>query len=498
MANLPPFWGPAEGVDSKDYLFMMAGDTPVSTPTSLLGHAVTSPSADSSDALTVTRVELRNGRIKTLVRTKRAAEVRSRTYTIGFPAGSLWTPAQQLAFKRNCRRTFFMKYLCSSEARFNHADIFPDGLLDEPVEEGDLITVDDENVISSTSVLTVTEKLRLWAQGYEIIYTNADTPIVQLFSSAFTTVDCPGCDEGVGLGIIVGGGDGTAAPEGFLTDDRFGSAPTGLPIGGTLTDFAYALATKGDVIVAGTADSPVAASTAGTLRVSQDGGVSFTAVSGITSPIFGIAYFGSTIIAVGGTGAGAPVMFVSFDKGTSWTQITSTILSGLTTAATAIASDVEADNFYIVGEGGMLIKGRFIGDSVMLSNITANLPGGPGALNTVNVFSKDFIAVGGAANYYAESLDGGTTWTQPAVPGSAAVVGIAGNEHRAIVATADGLHVRDLFTDFVYTTLVLENGQVVTGNYTSVNMNVEDDFNIFMATTDDAEVVFGKPFYPNA
>jgi hypothetical protein len=497
MANLPAFWGPAEGIDSKDYLFMMAGDTPISTPVSLLGHAVTSPSADSSDALTVTRVELRGGRIKTVVKVKRAAEVRSRTYTIGFPAGALWTPAQQLALKRNCRRTFYMKYLCPAETRYNHADIFPDGLLDEPVEEGDLVTIDDENIISSTSVLTISEKLRLWAQGYEIIYTNGETPVQQLYASAFMTVDCPGCNEGIALDIVVTGGDGTAVPEGLLTDDRFGSAPTTLTIGGTATDFAYAVATRDDVIVAGTSDAPVATGTAGTLRVSQDRGASFTAVAGVVAPIFGIKYFGNSIIAVGGTAAGAPVMYVSEDNGTSWTTVTSSAFPAAA-AFTAVASDTEGDNFYVVGEAGTLLKGRFVGSAVQVVDISANLPGAPGALNAVNVFNKDHLAVGGAAGYYAESLDGGATWTEPGIPGSAAIVGIAGNEHRAVVATVDGLHKRDLFTDFVFSTITLENGQAVTGNYTSVTMNVDDDFNIFLATTDDGEVVFGKPFYPNA
>src|SRR5689334_3619106 len=158
MSTVPSYWGPADGVDSKDYLLMMEGDTAISSPISLLGHALTNPSADSSNALTVTRLQLKNGKIQTVVRTKRAAEVRSRSYTLGFPAGALWSPAQQAALREGCKKTFFMKYLCPEDRRYNHADVFPDASMDEPVEAGDLITIDDATILSSTAALTVAEK----------------------------------------------------------------------------------------------------------------------------------------------------------------------------------------------------------------------------------------------------------------------------------------------------------------------------------------------------
>ena len=56
------FFGPKEGIDTKDYLFEMEGSTPVSRPESLVGHTLTNANVNLSDALQITRVELKRGR----------------------------------------------------------------------------------------------------------------------------------------------------------------------------------------------------------------------------------------------------------------------------------------------------------------------------------------------------------------------------------------------------------------------------------------------------
>ncbi len=490
MANVPSFFGPADGVDSKDYLLLMAGDTPTSSPISLIGHALTNPSADSSNALTVTRVELRNGKIKTVVRTKRAAEVRSRSYTIGFPAGALWSPAQQAALKQGCRKTFYMKYLCAEDRRFSHAEIFPDALMDSPVEAGDLITIDDATLLSATSNMTVTDKERLWALGWETVYDGAD----KIDAVAFQSVECPGCSDTPGLSLFAAGGDGTAAPTVTDTDDRF-STISARVTGATAGDNVMALATKGSVVVIGTADKRDATAATGSIRVSTDGGVSFTAVAGLTLPIYDIVFAGDSIIAVGGIAAGPAKMYVSADKGATWTTVTNAALPAASNLK-AIAWDVDAAKFYAAG-GAKLLSGTVSGTSVALTDISANVSGIAG-LTEVHVFSSGYVAVGGASNFYAESLNGGTTWANVSIPGSDAVTGIAGDKHRSVVTTTTAICIRDVMNDFVYTAITLENGQTVTGLYTDVQMNLDQDRNIFVAVTDAAEIVFGKPFYPNA
>lgn len=499
MANVPAYFGPPEGIDSKDYLFLMAGDTPISKPVSLLGHTLTNPNVELSDALTVTRVELRNGRIRTIVRTKRAPEVRSRTYTIGFPPGALWTPAMHAALRPGgCRKTFYMKYLCPDDTRFEHVEIMPDGLLDPPQEEGDLITVDEENIIGMTSTLNVTERIRAWNLGWDLIFTDGDGS--PLNGVGFTTADCPTCADVPGLGLIAAGGVGGAedAVVALLTDDRFASTPTAMTTGIADGNVVKTVYTDGATVLLGFADDPAiaTAATGGIVR-SNDGGLSFAAVSGITTPINKIFAVGDVIVAVGGTGAGAPTIHFSSDKGASWTASTSTLLAG-TDALVSGAYDKDADRIYFVGEGGTLLVGQLTGDTLVLTDISANLPGAPGTLNAVNVFFKDHVAVGGAAGYYAESFDGAVEFVEVAVPGSAAITAIAGNQHRAVVAAGTALYERDPLNDFNYEAVVLGNGVTVTGDYTAVVMGVDGDFNMFAAVTDDGEVVVGKPYYPNA
>lgn len=490
MANVPSFFGPAEGVDSKDYLLLMAGDTPTSSPISLIGHALTNPSADSSNALTVTRVELRNGKIKTVVRTKRAAEVRSRSYTIGFPAGALWSPAQQAALRQGCRKTFYMKYLCAEDRRYSHAEIFPDALMDAPVEAGDLITIDDATLLSATSNLTVTDKERLWALGWNKVYDGAD----KFDAVAFQSVDCPTCSDVPGLSMFAAGGNGTLAPTVSDTDDRFSTVAARVT-GATAGDNVMALATKGNVVVIGTADKRDATAASGSLRVSTDSGVTYTAVAGITLPIYDIVFAGDSIVAVGGIAAGAAKMYVSADKGASWTTVVNTVLPA--TGLKAVSYDAATGKIYAAG-AAKLISAVINGATVTtMTDISANVAGIAG-LSEVHVFSQDFLAVGGASGFYAESIDGGATFTYPGVPGSDAVNGIAGDKHRQVVVTDTAVCIRDVMNDFVYTSVTLENGQTVTGNYTDVQMNLENDRNIFVAVTDAAEVVIGTPFYPNA
>ncbi len=489
MASVPAYFGPADGIDSKDYHFMMQGATPVSPPISLIGHALTNPSADSSNALTVSRVELRNGRIRTVVRTKRAAEVRSRSYTIGYPAGALWTPAQQAAQRAGCRSTFYMKYLCPADRRYNHAEIFPDALLDAPVEAGDLITIDDATVLSATSNMTVSDKERLWALGWEKVYDGAD----KFDAVAFQSVNCPGCADAPGLSLFAAGGNGSIAPTVTDTDDRFASVVARVT-GATAGDNVMALATRGNVVVIGTADKRDATAISGSLRVSTDSGVTFAAIAGLVLPIYDIIFAGDTIVAVGGLAAGAAKIYLSVDNGASWTTVVNTALPA--TGLKGVSYDESTGKLYFVGAAKAL-TGTLVGTSVQLVDISANIAGIAG-LTEVHAFGDNFVAVGGLSSFYAESQNGGSTFTYPNIPGSDAVTGIAGDKHRSVVVTTTAVCVRDLLTDFVYTPVVLENGATVTGLYTDVQMNLEEDRNLFVAVTDAAEVVIGKPFYPNA
>lgn len=491
------YFGNFNGIDTKDYVLMMDGTTVVARPQDLVGHTVTSPNVDLSDALTVTQARLQNGRIKTVTITKRAPEERGRQYTIGFPPGALWTPVMQLALRTGCRSTFYMKYLCPADVRLEHAEILPDALLDPVQPEGDLILTEEEAVVAYTSTLRISEQRRLWGLGYSKIFTEAaDTP---LYSVDFATADCPTCSDVPGLGFFVGGGDGVAVPLVLGTEDRFADTDT-LVTGGAAAQIATATENDGALLLEGLASAAVPTALAtGSLRVSRDAGATWAAATGVTSPIYDIVITGSAILAVGGVGAGAAKVFASFDRAVTWTDVASTALSA-TEALTSISYDVDSDAFYAVGEGGTLYKLTISGTSVTISDLSANLPGAPGLLKRVKVLAKDFVAVGGAAGYYAESFDGGATFAQRSVSGAVAISGIAGNRYRTVVSAGTALYERDVLNDYEFALVTLESGVAVTGDYTEVTEveTYDGNFNMFIAVTDEGEVVLGKPRYPNA
>jgi hypothetical protein len=497
--NAYGFWGPPEGIDTHDLLLYLDGDTPVSRPQKLIGHALTNPNVDQSDALTITRVKLSGGRVKVVVITKRAPEERGRQYTINFPSGTLWSAALEAALRPGCRKTAYIRYLCPTDRKYNYSDVLPDALFDPPQPAGDLITVDDVNPVSFTSVMRISEQFRIYELGYDLAYSDA-TVSLKFTSVAFLTADCPTCSDIPGLGFVVGGGDGAAAFYAKETDDRWATAPSALAVGAGVADYVNAWYNDGSLLIAGFADKDViTASASGGLAVSRDGGVTWGLVAAITVPIWGITRLGDTLLAVGGTAAGAPVLYSSEDNGKSWTASTSALITG-TAAFLAVAADNDAGAAYIVGEGGLFIKVTISGSALVLSDYSANLDGAPGDLNTVCVLAQDFIAVGGAAGYYAESLDGGATSVQITVAGTDAIKRIAGNRWRTMVAALDALYDRSVLTNYEYELVALEGGAVVSGNYTDLQMRVGsgDDFNMFVAVTDAAEVVLGKSFLPNA
>lgn len=488
------YFGPPEGIDSKDYLFQMQGRTIVSRPESLIGHSLTNPSVDLTDSLKVNQVQLVRGRIKTITITKRAPEARGFSYTMGFPNGALWTPAMQAAQRPGCRNTYFLKYLCSADRRYSHVHILPDATLSPPIEEGDIITIDDTNLIAFTSTLESPRKDTLFVLQYEKLYTETDK---QLYGVRFTTAECPSCADVPGLGLISVGGDGTAAASNLITDDRFTSVTK--PTAGGTGNYGTSVYQEGSLVVTTYADEPLPAgpATAGAIAVSNNGWLSNpTVVSGITVPLYGVDSLNGTLIAVGGTGAGAAKVYFSLDEGATWTEYTGTLPA--TDAFTDIAADNKGFAAYIVGESGKLFKATAPGRTVTLVDISSSLPGSPGALYVVEVLGENHVIVGGAAGYVAESTDAGASWSQISVAGSTAVYAIGGDRFRTIIAAGTAFYERSPLTDMQFVAGELESGQTITGDIQSITVGVDGDFNLIAMVTDDGEVVLGHSFLPNS
>jgi hypothetical protein len=492
MPFTPEKWGPEN--TSQDYEFMMEGETPVSQLISLVGHALTSPAQDLTDPVTVPSVRKVGGRIKRFTKTIRPAEQTSQTFTILF-GSSLWTPALQRARSTGaCPTKFYAVRLCPDEPQYQHAYIYPEAILNPPVRANDFITIEDVTPVDWQTEMRVEQELILYYLG-GFLKTDTATPF---YAVGFLSEDCASCSSGVQYSdaIAVGGIGGGADPLIIVrTDDRFASVDN-VTNPGPVGHVGVALYTLGDVALAGFRDDPAYATsvTGGTL-FSNDGGLTFTIDSNITVPVNGVGFFGGEYIAVGGIGGGQAILWTS-TTGISWTSIASANLPA-TSAALAVAVDEEKGRIYITCEDGILLKGLSQAGSITLEDISANLPGAPGDLLAVAVLAPDHIAVGGASGYYAESFDGGTTWEEPAVPGTAIIYAIAGTDNQSLLGAGAVFYKRNALTAMGYSAVVLENGATITGDVRGVAKAL-DEFNWFLGVTDDGEIVSFSPMFPNA
>lgn len=489
---LPSFWGPKNGLDSKDYLLYMTepGLSPVTRPIKLLAHSLTSPNQNLIDAVLYTTVEEVGGGIRVVTRVKRAAQETYRTYTIGLPS-AIWTPVMEQALNGNCPSTFFMIYLCPSDDIYAHWYIFPEAYLNPPIEAEDVITNGEEtNIITMTSELQTPKRLTGYGLRYDVVYDAA----AALYDIAFTEADCRGClSSGYAQKMIAVGGDGVAIPLVINTINRFSSIST-YTSGSVATNLGQAVYRKDDFILAAFLVEGVPDT--GEIRRSLDGGTTWTVVGSYTEIIYDILEIDGTFLFVGGDSTGGAVA-ISFNQGTTITAITSAAIPA-GSALRSVDYDLSTNKVYISGDGGTLLVGNFNGSTLSLQDISGNLPGAPGILYRVLVRGDKEIVVGGAAGYLAESHDGGVTFTALAIGTSSAIRGLAGNLYRLLVGAGTGIFEQTALTDMELRSVTLSNGATITGDITNIVMNLEDDFNRYAIITDDGEVVMAVPNYPNA
>lgn len=489
MAYNPSKWGPATS-NKGDYEFMMQPKYRYEEPISLLEHAVTSPSQNLTDPVVVVQQKKVRGKIMTFEKVIKGAEQTGMTYTMLFPS-SLWTPAMHranLGAGGTITTDFFALYLCPSNDDYRHAYIWPEGYMDPPSEVEDFLinTNDAGTPLTHQTTLRVAERLTQFALLF-----NEQTVITDqaLTAVSFVLPDCFDVTTEVWTDIVVGEDGDAAAPKSYVSDDRFATntgSTTGAPTGSMIED----IYSDGDTVLMAYSDGVgVGSGVIGGTAISADGGVTFTLDADITEPVYGVTKFGGSYVAVGGTGAGAGLIWTSSD-GVNWDAVTSTILSGATDALTDI--DVDGDVFYAVGEGGTLVRGQYSGDSIVVNDLSANLPGTPGTLNKVLVLTEDNFIVAGAAAYMAETEDGGETFVQIPFPGSASIVALDGNRYRLLAGAGTKVYESSILNRNSWTAVY-----TATGNITDIDM-AEDDFNYFVIVTDGGEVVFAKPPYPNA
>jgi photosystem II stability/assembly factor-like uncharacterized protein len=497
MAFTPSFWGGTQ--TSEDYQMLTDGDSPVSTPVDLTGHGMTSFGQELSDPLDVNVVTLERGRKRNRSKRIRQAEQQAITFTL-LMGNQLWSKLLHRSRQalQGCLTTIYARRLCAPEDQYAHAFIFDEVAIDPATRVNDFIPIDGTATIAEWQAdARASRELIVWSTAGYLLTDYADA----LYAVALATEDCADCisDDIYQVGFAVGG-NGTDAGVILKTTNRFGSVSE-VSNASAAGDIFTCIWTEGDVVLLGFADdaSVAAGTTGGTFFSTDQLSSAPTIDSGITEPIRGVTKFNGQYVAVGGTGVGAPKVYLSTD-GTNWTALSSAVLTG-TNALTGVDVDPTANRMYIVGEGGTLLKGSASGTSISLVDISANLPGAPGILNKVKVLAEDHVAVAGASGYYAESFDGGVTWTEPNVPGSTAITALAGTKYRTMVGAGTSFYERSVLSDYSFNAKALAEGSTITGDvrdiYNPVD-SVQDSFNYFVAVTDDGEIVVFRPQYPNA
>ena len=488
-SQTPNKWGPQ--TTQKSFEFFMEGALPSDPQISLLEHALTSPSQELTDPVTAPVQKKVRGRIVTVNKVVLPAEQTGLTYTLLFPS-AFWTPALQKA--RNgglCETDFFALYLCPEDPQFNLAYIYPDSQLDPPSEVTDFITnTTDTEVLTEQTTLRTTERKILWAVNMSRVadQTNA------LNAIAFDLDDCVGCSADIWTSLIAAGvpAAGTDA-EAQLTENRFASVTAV----GMLTPndaIITSLFSQGDVRLATFSDAAIATGTIGGVAASFDGGLTWALDSNITASMFDVNKFAGQYVAVGGTGAGIGLLYVS-NNGIDWTSLAPAAITG-TNALNRLAVDEEGGAIYFGGEGGKLYKGVISGGTIAVTDISANLPTVSTLISAIAVLGKNHVIVGAAAGYVAESFDGGATFTRLSFTSASAVTGLAGTRYRTLLTAGTKVFERSILTGMQFKE-VKPQGSANTGAFTDLAM-APGDYNYFAATTDAGEVMFMRPFYPNA
>lgn len=489
----PSHWGPKNGIDSKDYLLLMDTDSPVEEfPYRLLSHILTSPSQDLSDPLTIPFAQLKNGAIKIIQRTKRAAQETGLSYTLGFPS-ALWTPALELAMRSNksLTRNFYMLYLSPEDAQYGHFHAFEDATLDPPIEAGDLITMTDDAIFQYTTTLRCPSRMTYLHLDLNLLDAGGADDVVNAVAIREDTANVASDRPNR---VMAAGGNTAAAPMGKTSLDQFASNtaavfPAGILAAWKLMDLLYV----GDGIYAAFSDvaDPFAIGpgpVAGGVAYSPDNGATWVASgAGMAEAAFGLAAFNGFVYVVGTGGA-----IYKSSNGVAWEEVVNTTY---TEVLTCIAVDEDNQLAYIGGANGTALT---LSATERLSDISTAVGLVAEDVRSAAVFEPGHVAFGGAGGYYSETLDADSgVWTEYTVGGTTDLISaIAGDAFRVVAGAGNTVYERSLLTGMEFQALSFIYGAVVAGNVMDVALG--NDGNFFLVGFDTGEIVAAKPRYPGA
>jgi hypothetical protein len=390
-----------------------------------------------------------------------------------------------------CTIQLYLILQCPEDSEFRHWIGLRNASLGIPVESEDIITFnEDTTMVDRTSEVTVQRVVWGWDLRYLPAY-QASGPINAL---TFLNQDCVGCGSlSVEQGLVVVGGDGDELTLTQITSDRFSSPPVALTTGISATNIPNYVYNDGNTIIIAAMDvDNVATATAGQLSISADRGRSFRVSTQITDGITKIVSLSGLLVAVG-TDFTDGVIWTSSNRGGLWTEVVTTALAGHKLADAA----ADKDAVYAVSASGNVFKMLASG---LVTNLTSNLPSAPTSLSSVAVLGPKHVVIAGAAGYFAESRDGGATWTTPMVPTASPILKVVGTLDRTVFITANTIFERNILTGQEFVEVELESGQTLNGTLTDVVMgrNTVSGFNYVAASTSTGQVIIGTPRYPNA
>lgn len=494
--SLPSTWGPEDGVSNADYILQAQGDLGASQNPiqDLDGHGIGTESQESQEALKDTVRSFIRGQLRTISRVVAPMIFLSRTYPVALRS-DLWNPMKRFSEFVGCKKDFFLRYVCAVDDIYSHVKIISRGTIDPLIPVENMVEAKGDRAVITHSTNIDSEETR-WQFKAVASKVRTEAASIVLNAIAFIGTDCPGCDSTFGTDLIAVGGDAVAKPAVTLTDDRFNTVT--LPDVGELLDVAYKVFSSGalQLLSYGVGADPTAA-TAAQIAKSVDGGTTWVVDLTIDDVIVDFVEVGKDILAVGYTvTTGLPVIWLTSDRAGTWVELTDPLLTG-TDRLLSVDYDESRLRLYFSGEASIFWTGKLTNNSILLADLSANLPGSPVNLTQVKVLTQDNIMVAGDAGYLVESWDGAENFTTLNFA-TDDIAAFDGDQYRIIIGAATKLYIRDILGDNEIVELILESGVILTGNITDVAMNVFDDFERFSVVTDIGEIVIVVPPYPGA
>lgn len=483
---MPSTWGPA--ISTKDQSLYMQGDRIIDEPVFLENTGVSDMAKNEIDPVFHGETRRVGGRNRTFEKTLRAAEVTRYTVNVMFN-GDLWTPLKEYAQRGGCETTLYIIPNCA-QREYKRASVLREVVLREPIETTATIDVGtDASAITEQSEADFVERFWLWNLKHEIVRTFSDYG----YAMTIREEDCVDCAKSPFQSFVVLTSDGTAFDT-QITDDRFGTVTTRTALGaaapaGSVPTSVFA---KDEVIIATFRNA--AGATGGTV-ISNNRGLTATVDSDITAAVHQAGEFDGQYLAVGGATGGQAMVWLSND-GIAWTSVTNGLLPADKNLR-AFDVDYSNDTIYAVGEEGLVIKAsRASANSLIMAALT------PPNITTedlfaVRVFGPDHVAIAGEGGYYAETLDGGATWVQPAVTTTSDLEVLTGDAYRSAYAGGTTISLRDVLTKNRYANGALESGMTIAGNLIDgVSYNVDRNYFGFLTST--GQVIVSRSFKPGA